>query len=118
MTMIDWLPTVPDGDYVLLLDAYDVLALAPLDPAALLEKFHSFCAPLVFSAETRCHPDTSLELLTPKHAGVFHFLNSGSYMGRADDVKKMFAQLLEDLENHYNWGGADYRQVRDSRTAL
>jgi len=115
MAMIEWLPAVPDEDYILLLDAYDVLSLAPLNKDALLARFHSFCAPIVFSAETRCHPDTSLELLTPKHEGVFHYLNSGSYMGRADDIKKMFTQVLKDLSHHYNWAGADYRQVNDQR---
>lgn len=119
MSMAEWLPTVPDEDYVLMVDAYDVLFLA--DAKELLARFHSFCAPLVFGAETRCHPDTALALVHPqRRSGAaalqpFHYLNSGTYMGRASHVKRMFRQIFEDLRDHYSWGGADYRQVNDQR---
>merc|ERR1719487_2281605 len=45
----------------------------------------------------------------------FYYLNSGTYMGRAADIKQMFRHVAEDLQQHYNWGGADYRQVNDQR---
>jgi len=115
MAMARWLPSVPDEDYVLMVDAYDVLFLH--DAAELLARFRSFCAPLVFGAETRCHPDTALTLVHPPKAAAqpFHYLNSGTYMGRASDVKRMFGQIFGDLREHYSWGGADYRQVNDQR---
>eukprot|EP00937_MAST-01D_sp_MAST-1D-sp2_P007512 g7512.t1 len=115
--MAQWLPSVPDEDYVLLVDAYDVLFTQ--SAGELLERFRRFCAPVVFGAETRCHPDTALTLVHPPrhaHAGQpFHYLNSGTYMGRADHVKRMFRHLADDLRDHYSWGGADYRQVNDQR---
>jgi hypothetical protein len=122
MAMSDWLPSVPDEDYILLVDGYDVLFLMPSEH--LLANYKKFCTPVIFSAETRCHPDTALALLYPGGAQhdkepekslPFHYLNSGSYIGRADFVKKMFADVHADLEAHYNWNGADYRQVNDQR---
>lgn len=123
IAMAEWLPTVPDDEYVLLVDAYDVLFLQSAEE--ILQRFHQFCAPIVFGAETRCHPDTALTLVHPERRPRLHgrgegeqpffYLNSGTYMGRADDIKRMFQHVAEDLQLHYNWGGADYRQVNDQR---
>jgi hypothetical protein len=122
MAISEWLPSVPDEDYILLVDGYDVLFLMP--SADILADYKKFCTPVVFSAETRCHPDTALALLYPGGANhdkepeasmPFHYLNSGSYIGRADFVKKMFKDVHADLAGFYNWNGADYRQVNDQR---
>ena len=64
IAMAEWLPTVPDDEYVLLVDAYDVLFLQSAEE--ILQRFHQFCAPIVFGAETRCHPDTALTLVHPE----------------------------------------------------
>ena len=52
---------ISDEDVIVLTDAYDVLFLEPA--IEILERYKAFCAPIVFSAETRCHPDTGMIML-------------------------------------------------------
>lgn len=72
------------AEVVLFTDAYDVALCAPA--AEILERFHAFHAPLVFSAEQSCFPEELLAPRYPASTGPYPYLCSGAYIGRASAV--------------------------------
>ncbi|CAN0284614.1 unnamed protein product, partial [Phaeothamnion confervicola] len=99
---------------VLFVDAFDTLLL----PAAkdLVHRFLWLGADLVFGAELECSPDDSMRLLYPPHlAAASVFLNSGTYIGRASDVRWMLDEVAEDLRRNHEAFGGDVLAVDDQR---
>ena len=84
---------IPDNDYILAVDAYDVLLLPAIRD--LIPGFKKFGTPILFSAEKGCFPDAGIAELFPKlePGAPFRFLNSGSIMGKAKDMKRMLAEV-------------------------
>jgi hypothetical protein len=110
----EWLKDVPDHDFVLFTDAYDVVFLAPA--SELFARYYEFCAPMVFGAELACNPDYSLKGILPDHDPVkqpMKYLNSGTYMGSAGDIKKMTKQVIDDITAHLP--NAEVAAVNDQR---
>lgn len=89
-----YIDSLPDGDVVLCVDGYDVLVLA--DEKTLMERFLSLHAPVVCCTETNCHPYAHLAPHYPSTDSRFKYLNSGSYIGYAGALKKIFASF-DDL---------------------
>ena len=117
-------------ELVLFVDAYDVLLLESAGDTSngLVERFLKIGdtegqswngASIVFSAEKTCAPDKGLELLYPSTEPEvdkpFTFVNSGSYIGRVDAVRRMLAEVQADIAEHHTINGADPFRLDDQR---
>lgn len=84
---------LPDNDVILFTDAYDVFYSRDLK--SILGRFLGYKKEIVFSAETSLWPDTSLRF-PPTHT-PYRYLNSGTFIGRVGEIKRM---LQEPIEKH------------------
>tara|TARA_Y100000992_G_C21178509_1_gene449511 strand:- start:49 stop:720 length:672 start_codon:yes stop_codon:yes gene_type:complete len=87
-------PEISNEDIILFTDAYDVIYCG--DKKRILDKFYKFSHPLIFGAETDCHPDPKQAANYTKIDEEFSFLNSGLFIGYAWAIR----QCLQNY--HYN----------------
>ncbi len=86
-----YLSTLPEEDIVMCIDAFDVLLCERAKQ--LVDGFHSFNAPLVFSSSTVCWPHYHLGQFFDSVDSKFKYLNGGGYVGYV----KRLNEMLEDL---------------------
>jgi hypothetical protein len=85
-----------------------------LQPAVnIVAKFLALCVPVLIGAEAESNPDYSLVNVLPKPTDPFGYLNSGTYIGRASDIKYMLAEISQDVFEHYEVSGGDVDHVND-----
>nr|XP_006811878.1 PREDICTED: procollagen-lysine,2-oxoglutarate 5-dioxygenase 1-like [Saccoglossus kowalevskii] len=77
---------------IMFVDSYDVLFTA-----GIMKKFHKMEARVVFSAEHYLWPDKSLGSKYPKIEKGLPYLNSGMFMGYAEEIWKIVSH--EDIKN-------------------
>lgn len=82
-----------------------------------MEVFRSFNAPLVFGAELGCAPDMGSMVMydKPRRGQPFRFLNSGTYMGSAQSIREMLAEIALDISEHHSIFGASKHRLDDQR---
>ncbi|KAK7085361.1 Procollagen-lysine,2-oxoglutarate 5-dioxygenase 1, partial [Halocaridina rubra] len=81
---------------IMFTDSYDVIFTAGKE--AILEKFDSLNARVVFGAEDFCWPDRNLATQYPRVTFGYKYLNSGGFIGYAPEMFKIVA--LQDIENN------------------
>ena len=86
-----YLQQIPEDEVVLFIDAYDILILA--NEKTIVDKFLSMGAPLVIAAETNCFPFSHLSSHYPLSPTKFKYLNSGSYLGYAGFIRRIYDGL-------------------------
>ncbi|NDB94421.1 MAG: glycosyltransferase family 25 protein, partial [Euryarchaeota archaeon] len=86
---------IPDHDVVLFTDAYDVFYGMGLE--AILGRFLGFKSEIVFSAEQYLWPDNSLRF-PPTHT-KYMYLNSGTFIGRVGEIKRLLANPIKPEED-------------------
>lgn len=94
-----FLENIDDSKIVMFIDAYDVILF---DNAENMKtKFLEFNKPLVFSAEIYSWPDKDINKYYPEKTKneKFRYVNSGTYMGYAKELKEM---LNTFREKNYN----------------
>lgn len=99
--MKDFVKDLYDDDIVLFTDAYDVFYADDLD--TIVERFLSFNKEIVFSGELFCWPQKDLADQFPDAHTRFKHINSGTYIGRAGELKKLY--------NHYEIAHDDDDQL-------
>lgn len=76
----------------------------------------------MFGAETISSPDKAMALLYPlaqsplaggSNDPLHRFLNSGTILGRADNMLAMMNEILDDLALHHTLNGAAPYDVND-----
>lgn len=92
----EFINQIPDEDIVLCVDAHDILLLA--NEKKILDAFYSFNSPCVFPAERSCHPLAHLKQFYPQSSTKFKYLNAGSFIGYAKQLKELF-NLLGEIPN-------------------
>lgn len=94
-----FLENIEDTKVVMFVDAYDVILFDNINN--ILKKFLEFNKPLVFSAELYCWPDGDVKQYYPKEtiSEKYRYVNSGTYMGYAKDLREM---LNKFKEKNYN----------------
>ncbi len=99
--LLEYLKKSNDNEIILFTDAYDTLMLA--GEQELMAKYRSFDAPLVFSAEINCWPDTAMEANYPAETSsrVFKYLNSGGFIGESRNIAGL-------IEKYYNGNEIDH----------
>lgn len=113
--LTEYLKDVPCNDLVLFLDAYDVMLLSTA--TEIRERFESFKRPIVIGAELGCAPDEGMKVLypKPKRGQNFFYVNSGTYIGYANDIRDMLAEISADIADHHSFTGASKHRLDDQR---
>lgn len=83
-----FLQSLPENEIVFFTDAYDTIFLS--DQYEIIEKFHTFNSPLVFSAEVNCWPSNDLIPRYPVSNSCFKYLNSGGFIGVAGYLVELY----------------------------
>jgi len=104
MILLDYLEGLDIEETILFTDAFDAYFLA--DENEILEKYHQFNIPIVFSGEIACWPESALSLEYPliSKDNHFRYLNSGGFIGRCGDfinlIKKYYFGDRIELRKH------------------
>ena len=86
---------LPDNDVILFTDAFDVFFARSLD--VIIGRYLGFKHELVFGAEKTLWPDQSLRF-PPVHTR-YRYLNSGTFIGRVGELKRMLQEPIQDHED-------------------
>ena len=86
--MKDYVKDLHDDDIILFTDAYDVFYADDL--ATITERFLEFGKEIVFSGELFCYPHEQLASEFPDAHTRFKYINSGTYIGRVGELKKLY----------------------------
>lgn len=86
-----------DDDVILFLDGYDVLVNDTLDN--IIQTYLEFHSSVVFAAEKTCWPNSEIKdsFASTKYGN--NYLNSGCYVGTVAELKKIFADELQDSDD-------------------
>jgi GR25 family glycosyltransferase involved in LPS biosynthesis len=82
---------------VMFTDSYDVVLMA--NPQEIVSKFRNMGAPIVFSTEKTCWPDTDVLEQYPETESEYKFLNSGGFIGYANEVLKLLNEEVPNTED-------------------
>ena len=86
---------IPDHDVILFTDAYDVFYGRKLD--TIVGRYLGYKREIVFSAEKHLWPDKSLSF-PPTHTPN-RYLNSGTFIGRVGEIKRMIQKPIQKHED-------------------
>jgi hypothetical protein len=104
----------PD-DILLVSDAYDVAMIRP--QKEIRRRYQTlFTKPIVFGAETNCHPDPNLAPQYGYHSPseIFPYLNSGLFIGRVWAIRKCLdGYTYKDEESDQHYWTKQYLRRRD-----
>jgi len=81
---------LPDNDVILFTDAYDVFYGRDLD--TIVGRYLGYKREIVFSAEKHLWPDKKLRF-PPTHT-PYRYLNSGTFIGRVGEIKRMLEKPI------------------------
>ena len=102
----NYIRDLPDSDVILFADGYDTFVNEEIEEIE--RRFLEFKCGVLFAAEEWCWPDESLVDSYPKanmeFKGViqpspYRYLNSGLFIGRVSELKKILAEDIEDHED-------------------
>ena len=83
-----------DDDLVLFVDGYDVMFTGPIE--FFLERYKEFDCKVLFAAERSCWPDEGLASSYPEVEWPYKYLNSGTFIGTASELKRITEEHIED----------------------
>ena len=87
-----------DSDVILFLDGYDTFLSDSTDE--IISRYIEFFHKIVFSSERFCWPDEGyaddLKALNENQNTPYQYLNSGMYVGRVGELKKLFSAPIEN----------------------
>ena len=90
-----------DHDVILFLDGYDTFLTDYTDE--IISRYIEFSHNIVFSSERFCWPDerygSELKALNTDQSTPYQYLNSGMYIGRVDELKKLFNEQIAHTED-------------------
>ena len=86
---------LPDSDVILFVDGHDVFFSGNL--STILGRYLGYKKEIVFSAEQHLWPDRSLAF-PPTHT-KYRYLNSGTWIGRVGEFKRMCGGQIQDHED-------------------
>ena len=90
-----------DSDVFLFLDGYDTFLTDRIDE--IISRYIEFSHSIVFSSERFCWPDerhgSELKALNTDQSTPYQYLNSGMYIGRVGELKKLFNAPIENYED-------------------
>jgi hypothetical protein len=91
--VLSFISKLSDDTLILLSDGYDAFMCA--GEAEIVSKFSNFGTPLVFSCEVNCSPSPATMGMHPQSPTPCRYLNSGGYMGRVGDLKRILPSVMQ-----------------------
>ena len=121
-----YLTQLDSNEIILFTDAYDTMLLN--DFSGVMNIYHSFESPIVFSSEINCWPEPGLIPIYKKISSDKHpaFLNSGGFIGKVSSILNMINKYpnspskiihskykiknccLKDYDKNYRWSNQYY----------
>jgi len=97
LLLSEYLTDMVGDDIVMFLDQDSIVQASA---KVLMRRFRQMCAPMVFAAIKKCHPDPSLILLYPEATESlrFRFLNAAHFIGRVDAIRDMIERVMTDIQ--------------------
>ena len=102
----NYINTLPDSDVIFFADGYDTFVNEKIEEIE--RRFLEFKCGALFAAEEWCWPDESLADSFPEatmdfkgitQPSPYRYLNSGLFIGRVSELKKILAEDIEDHED-------------------
>lgn len=93
----DHLNNLPDKDVVLFVDGYDVFFNSNLEE--IVGRYVGFNTKILFSSEKTCWPDESIANMFPICDTEYRYLNSGTFIGEVEELKRLLADSIEDNQD-------------------
>ena len=104
-----------DSDVLLFLDGYDTFLTDHIDE--IKSRYLEISHDIVFSSERICWPDeglgSDLKALNPDQKSPYQYLNSGMYIGRVGELKKLFAKRILNADDDQLYVQKSYLQNED-----
>tara|TARA_R100000742_G_C4279628_1_gene104823 strand:- start:1100 stop:2980 length:1881 start_codon:yes stop_codon:yes gene_type:complete len=91
----DYIYCLPDHDVVLFADGFDTFAISDLEE--ITRRFLEFKCKVLFAAEEHLWPDKDLEF--PECETKYRYLNSGLFIGRVDELKRIMNAGIKNEED-------------------
>lgn len=86
-----------ENPIILFLDGYDTIVLQPANQ--LVKVFEDSKQKIIFGAEKVCWPDRGLARQYPKVDSPWKYLNSGQFIGHAEDLLKLMNDGIDDADD-------------------
>jgi len=93
----NFIRTLPDHDVILFADGYDTFTLSQIEEIE--RRYLEFKCKTLFAAEEWCWPDEQLSDQFPQSETPYRYLNSGLFISRVGELRKIFAEPIEDHED-------------------
>jgi GR25 family glycosyltransferase involved in LPS biosynthesis len=93
----EYIHHLPDHDVILFCDGYDVFIANNLEE--IVRRYLEFKCKVVFAAEEVCWPNKSLAKYFPKSHTPYRYLNSGLFIGRVDELKRIVKNSITDSDD-------------------
>ena len=93
----DYIGDIDDDTIILFTDSYDVVFAD--GPESIINKWNSLGGGMIFTAEKTCWPEPHLSKVYPDSPYDYRYLNSGGFLGRAEDIKKLIETNCEDSDD-------------------
>jgi len=92
-----YIENLPDHDVILFCDGYDVFLNNTLEEIA--RRYLELKCKVLFAAEKFCWPDESIAKYFPQSETSYRYLNSGLFIGRVDELKKIITKEIYDIDD-------------------
>ena len=93
----NYINNLPDHDVILFADGYDTFTTKEIEEIE--RRYLEFQCKVLFGAEEWCWPDKNLSDQFPHSETPYRYLNSGLFIGRVDELKKILEEPILDNED-------------------
>lgn len=93
----EYISDLPEHDVVLFCDGYDVFVANNLEE--IIRRYLEFKCKVLFAAEKVCWPNESIAQYFPQSHTQYRYLNSGLFIGRVDELKKIISREIQDCDD-------------------
>ncbi len=90
----EYIQHLPDHDVVFFADGYDVFVTNSLEE--IVYRYLEMRCKVLFACESVCWPNSTLSDKFPESHTPYRYLNSGLFIGRVDELKKIISESVED----------------------
>lgn len=93
----EYIKDLPYHDVVLFVDGYDVFSAENIEE--IVRRYLEFKCKVVFACEETCWPDQSIAENFPESETPYRYLNSGMFIGRVDEIRKILSNHIDDWDD-------------------
>ncbi|AVL94587.1 hypothetical protein ma201 [Moumouvirus australiensis] len=94
--LLQVLNEINENKLLIVCDTFDLFPVSGAEE--IVNKYNNLCGvnkSIIFSSEVYCWPDKNLSNFYPHTESKYKYLNSGSFIGYRDDLKKLVSNILD-----------------------